>query len=193
MRRFSKTGKKGFTLIEIMIAMAIMVVMMSIIWATFAIVNQSHANVVVVNDAKDFAEFNMEAIENMLANADKVMTDNDPILDGTDAGLGFTKSAFFDSGNGKLMYFEGAVPNTALDIEQFKVTNSSGVDVNKWYIVPTFTLNGFTLNAQLEVYDSADNALYYTLSRAIYLSNVTTSTPSSPGPVIKFHTKAFPS
>ena len=194
MRQVSTKTKLGFTLIEILIAMAIMVVMMTIVWGTFLIINSSHANVVVVNDAKDYAELNMTGIANMLANADKVKAASYPniTINATDAGEGYTKSAYFDPTSSDLMYYDGVTLKTGIHLDQFTVKDSStGTSKNKWVIKPSYQINNSTITVTLQIYDNSDNTLYYTLTRTIFMPNVKDTSTGS-GDVLKIRTKTFP-
>ncbi len=194
MKILRKHRKHGFTLIEILIAMAIMVVMMTIVWGTFLIINTSHANVVVVNDAKDYAELNMTGIANMLANADLVKASSYPAvtINATEAGEGYTKSAYFDPTSSDLMYYNGGVLTVGIHFDQFTVVDSAtGVSKNKWIVRPTYQINNSSITVTLQVYDNSDNELYYTLTRTIFMPNVKTTTTGS-GDVLKIRTKSFP-
>jgi type II secretory pathway pseudopilin PulG len=193
MRRFSKTSKKGFTLIEIVLAMAIMIIVMSIVWGTFAIINQSHANVVVVNDAKDFAGLYMEAIENIVSNASE-LTVGDSSATKLPSGK-YNRSIFIESASGPdygvLKMYNGNVLEDALRYDQFKVSTPSG-NVNKWIIDPVFRLESDTLYVELKVKDNADGTYYTTLTRTIFLSNIETTASTGNGNIIFFKIKSFP-
>lgn len=193
MRRFLKGKKKGFTLIEILLAMAIMIIMMTIVWGTFAIINQSHANVVVVNDAKDFAEFYMEAINSVVSNSSALTVESKTLPGGAQpSGGGYSRSIYIDPTTGVLKFWDGATLKDALNIQQFKVSTAGG-EKNKWIIDPIFRLDGDTLFVELKVIDNSDNTLYTTLKRTLYLSNLTKVTASTgDGNVIFFTTKNFP-
>lgn len=194
MKRFHKNSRHGFTLIEILIAMAIMVIMMTIVWGTFMIINSSHANVVVVNDAKDYAELNMTGIANMLANADLVKASTYPAvtINASESGEGYTKSAYFDPTTSDLMYYNSGVLTVGIHLDQFTVIDSgSGLSKNKWIIRPSYQINDSNITVTLQVYDNADNELYYTLTRTIFMPNVKTTTTGS-GNVLKIRTKSFP-
>jgi len=194
MRRIHKNSKHGFTLIEILIAMAIMVIMMTIVWGTFLIINSSHANVVVVNDAKDYAELNMTGIANMLANADLVKAATYPAvtINASESGEGYTKSAYFDPTSSDLMYYDAGVLSVGIHLDQFTVIdNGTGMSKNKWIIKPSYQIDNSNITVTLQVYDNSNNTLYYTLTRTIFMPNVKTTTTGS-GDVLKIRTKAFP-
>lgn len=191
MQRLSKTRTKtGFTLIELMLSMGIMVIVIAVVWGTFLVVNQSHAHVVVVNDVKDFADLQMQAITNILANVDKVKAapDTSKELKNPDDN-GYTRS-FYYATNGDLVYYEGTGTQTALDFDQFTFTNSAGVEENKWRVDPTFDVKDTYVTVVLEIYDNASGELYYTLSKSIYVPNVATPALSK-GKVLKTHTLTF--
>ena len=195
--RIGSTTKAGFTLIELVLVMAITLILASIFFAVFSIINTSHANIAMKNDAKDYAELNMEAISNLLINSDKIKLCNTPALQtGTDNA--YTNSIYFDSVSGSGNYsgklyndILGATPysdaNLAFSYYQYTVGSASK---NKWYIVATFTINSTVslVDVTLAVMDNAkpSAAPYTTLHKSIYLPNIT-SHEGTTGNVLKFH------
>ena len=67
-----KVRNRGFTLLEMVLVLAIMVIMSSYLYATFKVVNYSHLEVTVVNDMHDYASLNLQAIANNLCNATSI-------------------------------------------------------------------------------------------------------------------------
>ena len=66
----------GFTLLEMVLVMAIMVIMSAYLYATFRVVNYSHLEVTVVKDMHDYASLNLQAIANNLCNATSITKDS---------------------------------------------------------------------------------------------------------------------
>lgn len=71
MRKFNK-NKKGFTLVEVMLAVAIIAMTAGMFFSLILVVMKSHANVVSANDCADFAMINARAFENSVINAKSV-------------------------------------------------------------------------------------------------------------------------
>jgi len=148
---------RGFTLIEMMLAIAIILMMTTLIFSTFYIVNSSHARVAVINDAKDYAALNMDSINRLVINSRQIKL--------TDPGTtDYTKLYYVNS---VLKY---GADNTAFSYEQYKLAD--GI-TNKWLIIPTYKGVGLMLSVRLDVYDNSTSNLYYTLTRSIYLPNNT--------------------
>lgn len=189
----NSTKKSGFTLIEIVLVMAILVILLSVVYATFYIINSSHARVAVMNDAKDYAYLNMAAIENLVTNANGIILTTTATKYPLAGEVGYT-SLYFN--NGALM---SATSSTATAIvftyPQYTVNTSGGV-VSKWGIVSTYTRNADgTLKVKLEIMDNAVSpaTVYYTLEKDLILLNikdaagiVNNASPSAAN-VIKFH------
>lgn len=94
-------SKKGLTLLEIMLAIAIMVLTASVFFSLILVVMKSHTNVVAADDMADFALLNARAFENTVINA-------------KDVGTG---SVVISVRNNKLC--KGTAP--LFDLEQYKV------------------------------------------------------------------------
>lgn len=67
-----KNRKLGFTLLEMVLVIAIMVMMSFYLFSTFRTVNYSHLKVTVVNDMHDYASLTLKAIQNHLCNATSI-------------------------------------------------------------------------------------------------------------------------
>ena len=150
---------RGFTLIEMMLAIAIILMMTTLIFSTFYIVNSSHARVAVINDAKDYAALNMDSINRLVVNSEQIKL-TDPVP--TD----YTKLYYDDS---VLKYGTGEIA-----FEQYKLADGRP----KWRIKSTYKGVGLMLSVRLDVYDNSTSNLsdvaahpYYTLTRSIYLPN----------------------
>jgi len=190
MRKIAKkmTKRRGFTLIEILLVLAIMVMFISIIFSTFYLVNASHANVVVINDARDFAALNMEAISKLVVNAEYVVLSSDSNTN----KIGYTNIYYnIDAGptyNDLYIKNTGVVGSPVFSYADYKVSGGG----NKWRIQPTFTPSGTMLTIKLEVFDNASGSAtpYYTLTRTVLLPNVLKSSQftvtSAPSSVITF-------
>ncbi|MBP5492071.1 MAG: type II secretion system protein [Clostridiales bacterium] len=77
MLRVTKNKKKrvGFTLLEMVLVLAILCMTMGYIYGTFVTVQMSHLRVATVNDMHDFASLNLMAISNNLCNATTIGSD----------------------------------------------------------------------------------------------------------------------
>jgi len=101
MKKIIKSNKilrRGFTLLEMVLVLAIMVMMSTYLYSSFRVVNYSHLKVAVVNDMHDYASLTLHAIENHLINAtsiapgDSIKLNADSsgvVIDGADALPGF--------------------------------------------------------------------------------------------------------
>jgi len=155
----------GFTLIELVLVMGIIVLFSSLIFSTFLIINTSHARVAVTNDAKDFASLNMEAISNLVINADSVILSNS-----STAQSGYTVVYF--TSEGELFYTPfgiiAAIP--AFSYPQYHIDNLAK-DV-KWRVIPTYTFGtSGTLDVKLQIIDNSTGKVFYTLNQSFYLPN----------------------
>ncbi len=194
MRKVSKTKshvRSGFTLLEIVLVMAILLIFISVVYSTFYIVNASHANVAVINDAKDFASINMQAIVNLTVNANSVKISNDPNLIAGDAG--YTAIYFVTDATTKesVLYYhkDGSAVTKAFDLSQYTI---NGGAKNKWSVQATFTNPSKTgiITVKLDIIDNSTGNVYYTLQKDLLLLNVKTNTDitGTSGSVIKIKT-----
>jgi len=186
----NSTNPHGFTLIEIVLVMAILLILLSVVYATLFIVNSSHAQVAVINDAKDYAYLNMAVIEKNIVNA------NDIILSPTNsllAGEAEYTSLYFSINivgvpDGVLMRDTSSASTAAFTYPQYNVSTSSGTKT-KWNVNATYSWNpDDTLKVNLKIFDNATKSVYYTLEKDIILLNITDSTKISgaPGTVVKY-------
>lgn len=79
----SNKRRKGFTLLEMVLVLAIMVIMSVYLVSTFKIVNFSHLKVSKVNDMHDYASLSLQAISNKLCNATSISSGSKLKSDGT--------------------------------------------------------------------------------------------------------------
>jgi len=192
MRRVNKKKclmRSGFTLLEIVLTMAILLVFISVIYSTFYIVNASHANIAVINDAKDFAAINMQAIENLTANASSVKISSDKFLLSDDKGYTALYYENVSSPKGSVLTYhkDGYAATAAFSLSQYKIDSNT----MKWSVKATFTnpsKNGI-VNVKLEIVDNSTGDVYYTLQKDIYFLNINSSAGISgdaSGWVLKF-------
>ena len=166
--------KHGFTLIELVLVMAITVIFVAIIFAVFSIVNTSHARVAVLNDAKDFASLNMQAIENLTSDAIEVELLSAPTSQAGCVTVYFTNLP--TSKEGVLEYLDDSGTHRAFDYGQYSIGNN----VSKWSILttqPIFTATSTTgvIHVNLQVVDNSTNKVYYTLSKDLIFLNIKTA------------------
>ena len=95
-----KNRRSGFTLLEMVLVIAIMMMMSFYLYSTFRTVNFSHLKVTVVNDMHDYASLTLKAIQNNLCNAtsikkgDSITVDEKGeyvLINGTNALPGFSQ------------------------------------------------------------------------------------------------------
>ena len=181
-------SKRGFTLVELVLVMAITLIFVTIGFAVFSIVNTSHARVAVLNDAKDFAALNMQAIENLTADASEIELLSSPVSQAGCISVYFTKNA--STKESVLWYLtDSGSAVRAFDYGQYFI---NGNTTRKWSILtsqPIFTTTGTTgiIHVKLQVVDNASGNVYYTLSKDLIFLNITTAdaVTGSSGTVIK--------
>ena len=175
--------------------MAITVLFIAITFATLYIVNTSHAHVAVMNDAKDYADLNMRAIENLLVDAVSVKLTDTPTLGSDDTGY---TSVFFKHDNslikagtylkwGSALYYHAA--GSSLDTLAFSWDpyTIKGGTISKWAVLwntPIFTTTSTPgiIHVKLQIVDNSTDAdpannttpgkVYYTLEKDIILLNI---------------------
>ena len=189
MRRMKKVrkSKSGVTLLGMMLVSAILVILVSFVFATFTIINTSHAQVAVINDAKDFADLNMRALSKLVVNADRVALTNSSALTSTDLGNKLSTSVYFDTGTSELHYTNGSGDHVAVAYPQYTINNGAE---KKWSVSPTFTASGQAVTVRLDVYDNSSDEIYYTLTKTIFVPNLISISGSS-GSVLKFGKPTF--
>lgn len=148
--------KAGFTILELVLAMAIMLIVVPFIFGTFYIINVSHANVTLINDAQDYAALNATAIENILINA-KAVT----VSSSGSPGPGYSVLSYDSNGNLLL----NGVP--AFDYDHYKVKDGN----QKWSLDVLFTLDAGkkTVNYTITISDKSKAKPVYKLNSSVYL------------------------
>lgn len=172
---------KGFTLLELVLAMAIMLIVIPFVFGTFYIINVSHANVTLINDAKDYAALNSRAIENILINS-KAVT----VTSSSTPQAGFSVLSV-DATDGRML-LNGS---EAFTFDHYQVNGKQ-----KWLLRVTFNLEAGskTLNYTIEVLDNAkaSKPTKYTLTSSVYLPSAQPDLLiGSSGSVVKFSKVTF--
>lgn len=182
MRRYSKRktmNKIAFTLLELVLVMAIMVLLCSYIFSTFYIINSSHADVAVLNDAKDYLALNNRAIQNILCNASAASVDGSSIADV--GGTGSIERIFVDAVSGRIVYSSGSSGTQFLleNYEQYKLSDGS----DKWSIELLFYANSGsqTVSYTIKLIDNATDTEYTQLQSSVYLPSADSSSVVSNG------------
>lgn len=173
--------RHGYTLVELVLVMAILLILFGIIYATFSIVNNSHARVAVLNDAKDYAYMNLAYIEKEVANANGIILSQAtaaayyPL-----AGEVGYKSVYYNSWvlhDGILRTATSASSAAVLfAYAQYTVSTSTGTKA-KWEAAPTYSKNlDGTLHIKLEILDNAKSVrtVAYTLEKDFQFLNIKT-------------------
>lgn len=189
MHKHNCKSTHGFTLIELVLVMAITTIFVVIVFAVFSIVNTSHARVAVLNDAKDYAALNMQAIENLTADAIEVeLLTVVPVSQAGCISVYFTKGA--TSKESVLWYIDDIGEHRAFDYGQYSINS----DVRKWSILTLTTQPIFTttstqgvVHVNLQVVDNSTDKVCYTLSKDLIFLNIksATSIKNPSGTVIK--------
>lgn len=168
------TAKKGFTLIEVVLAIAITMIVVPMIVGSFIIVARSHQSVLQVNDAKDLAYITAKAIDNKLINANNIIVANDTGIAGGYSVLSF------DNGNS---YLNGV---KMFDYPHF---SSETAGLNKWDVVVTFTASPALslVRYRIDIIDNDNFSVFYTLESSSFLPNTSSEDfAGSTGTTIKF-------
>ena len=119
MKKFFK-NKKAFTLVEMLLALAILLMSVAIFFSVIVLVVKSHNNVASINDLADYAMLNGKAFENTIQNA-KTLNKGSNVIDiNSDNQLCLNGSPLFN-------------------LEQYK-TIPDGTK-NKWTLSFTYTVN----------------------------------------------------
>lgn len=162
MRKLNK-NKKAFTLVELMLAVAIIIMTSGIFFSLIIMVMKSHTNVATTNDAADYALLNARAFENTVINAKTVGTGD---------------SSIYVSHN-KLT--KDGTP--LFDLEQYKI-EPDGID--KWNVTFSYELNSKGVcNYTIKLSDASSvsvaglNKYVYTYNGSVYIPHTTGSTAAS--------------
>lgn len=182
--------RSGFTLLEIVLVMAILLIFLSVIYSTFYLVNASHAKIAVINDAKDFAALNMQAIENLATNANSVKITSTSALGAGDSG--YTAVYFVTNATTmeSALYYhkDGSTETKAFNLSQYTI---DGGAKKKWSVQATFTnpSKAGIITVKLDIIDNSTGTVFYTLQKDLLFLNVKSNSDISgdaSGSVIKF-------
>lgn len=168
MRKYNKS-RKGFTLLEVVLAIAIMMLTASVFFSLILVVVKSHTNVVAANDMADFAMLNGRAIENAVINSKSIG----------------------ESGSKKIKVTgnricKGAIP--LVSMEQYEIIPSN----DKWEISVSFRSEAatrmvyytITLKDQANKIDGI-NKYTYTYSGSVYIPHGTVKDSSGDTLLVK--------
>lgn len=161
MRKVCKT-KRAFTLVEVMLAVAIIALTAGIFFSLILVVMKSHVNVVTTNDVADFALLNARALENTVVNAKTI-------------GEGSNKISV--QGN-KLC--KNGTP--LFDLDQYKVEPG---DQDKWQMTFNYEINENGLcTYSINLKDNSSTAVEglnkynYTYNGSVYVPHATVTESS---------------
>lgn len=158
------SSKRAFTLLELILVIAILVITIPMIYGTFYLVQVSHARVVVMNDAKDYASLNALAIDNVITNASAATASGA-------VGGGYTAAIFVDPTTGDLFIQQGTgAPARAFDYPHYHTADGS----QKWKLNILFTVDAAskTVMYTIKVIDNAHGSdVVYTIQSSVYLPN----------------------
>ena len=180
--------RSGFTLLEIVLTLAILLILLSVVFSTFYIVNASHANIAVINDAKDFAAINMQAIENLTVNANSIKISSDPTLVAGDAEYAAIYFVTDPTTKESILYYhkDGSAAKRAFDLTQYTI---DGGAKKKWSVQATFTnpSKKGIVTVKLDIIDNSTGTVYYTLQKDLLFLNAKSNTDitGTSGSVIK--------
>ena len=71
-KKQSSARRIGFTLLEMVIVLAIMLMLFTYLVATFQVIEKGHTGVAMINDLHDYASMNLKAIANNLCNSTSI-------------------------------------------------------------------------------------------------------------------------
>ena len=154
--------KAGFTLLEMVLVLAILMIMATYLYGTFRIVHTSHLKVTVVNDMYEYASLNLQGIENHLLNATSIT------LGGADGATTIS----LDS-NSEYVYVgsEKLLPGF--------VQYHNGPDQAKWSLGLKFTAAEHSkyIVVEISVYDNAtpSSGVAYRDTKTIYCPSIKTN------------------
>ncbi|MBR3056688.1 MAG: type II secretion system protein [Clostridiales bacterium] len=139
-KKSTHASKLGFTLLEMVLVMAIMLICFTYLVSTFQIVSKSHTSVAMINDMHDFASMNLKAIANCLCN-------------GTDFSSGDHTIAV--GGSGDCVEYDNN--NLLPSYNQYK-GNQNG---HRWRVEVTFTCHSSTkiVDVTINLYDTMEGGV----------------------------------
>jgi len=162
--RKAHSSKKAFTLLEIILAMAILVIVIPLVFGTFYLIQVSHARVAILNDAKDYAALNSMAINNLLTNSSAARASGSP-------DSSYVASLYADA-NGDVYVRQGGSTSMLYDYPHYTLADGS----QKWRLELSFNVNSFskTVTYTIDVYDNANPSAgvpFYSLESSVFLPN----------------------
>lgn len=178
MKRLSRSRHHclGFTILELVLAMAIMLIVVPFAFGTFYIISVSHAEVALVNDAKDFATLNANALENILINSDGIIVSNS-----TSPETGYAVISFNTDSE---LLVDGA---TVFDYTPYKLKDGT----LKWDLDVSFELDAVNkiVKYTILVRDNAklSHPIMYSLRGSVYVLSANPSLlAGTTGDIVKF-------
>lgn len=158
-KRTRTKNRKGFTLIEMVLVIAITMIIIPMVLATFIIIHRSHENVIFTNDAKDFAYLNQRTIDNILVNAVRAETSSN-----TTPVAGY--SVIHVEDGHQLMVND----TPAFSYQHYPDPSGSGEP--KWYMEIEFIAQGNnTVDYTIHIFDRDTGEQFYQLHTSSYLPN----------------------
>ncbi|HOO48860.1 MAG TPA: prepilin-type N-terminal cleavage/methylation domain-containing protein [Saccharofermentans sp.] len=152
MRQTNK-NKKGFTLVEVMLALAIMMITVGAFYGLIISVQQAHVDVYNYNDAADYASLNAQAIENVVLSSDYI---------GSNGGAAVRTL----SSDGNILCVNNS-PAFAMATSQI---TKNGVLMDRYRLVVYFTVvDSETVDYTVEVYNNFDDHLDASVSGSVWL------------------------
>jgi|GEM_PF-657426 len=191
----NKFVKFGFTLIELVLAMAITMLFLTVAFATFYLINTSHARVAVINDAKDFAVLNMQAIENLTADADAITLSNSSAIGASDNDKIAVYFVYNSTSKESTLYYQvaGELAQKAFKTyDQYTINEGAA---KKWSVVdstsdPIFskTSTKGIVHVKIQIRDNSTGDIAYTLNKDLIFLNIDSASSilGASGNTIKF-------
>lgn len=158
--KLSIRSKIGFTLIEMMLVIAILMITVGAFFSLIVVIKSGYVRAAAMNDLVDYASLNARAIDNKLINAQAIGTGSSAIK----------------SVNGQLCDESG---RAIINYNQYE-TNGTNGDQVKWRTETIFSVNAAGLvSYTIKVYDNYDNSNVYTLSGSVWVPHCDSVTACS--------------
>lgn len=156
MNKISKT-KRGFTLVEVMLALAIMIITIGVFYSVIIMVAKSHNNVASINDAADYAMLNARAFENAVINAKEVGSSGTHKVDSNGSVICMDGAPLFS-----LQQYQTIPDGVNKWTLEFRYENSANGRVQYWITVKSTKSAADTMEDMVHVGD-------YTLHGTVYI------------------------